>query len=143
MRKVETVWCVGGCHTYYQVISLLVDGVRIKNKPKIDCVRIAENGNAICACGWLCLHLYTTRNHSGVFIIYQPRKESMATASAAYQNLRIVEFVDQNDYRWYYVQKKFFVFWLLFLNREGFSSLESAKESIHYYLAKHQLEYTY
>jgi hypothetical protein len=67
--------------------------------------------------------------------------KAMTNESALIRNFRIIESIDKNDRRWYYVQKKFLFFWLIILNPEGFSSLQEAKEEIHNHLFGHELEY--
>lgn len=58
----------------------------------------------------------------------------MTNGNPINRDLRIIEYIDNNNNPWYYVQKRFFVFWLICLNREGFPSLEMAKQEINHYV---------
>lgn len=61
----------------------------------------------------------------------------MTTTQSLISDLRIIEFIDSDNRPWYYVQKRFlFVFWLICVDREGFPSLEMARQSVHHYLVE-------
>ena len=66
----------------------------------------------------------------------------MTTANSLVKDLRIIEFIDDHNRSWYYVQRRFlFVFWLICVDRRGFSSLEQAKQGIYRHQTQHQLDW--
>jgi hypothetical protein len=67
----------------------------------------------------------------------------MTTENAIARNFRIIQSIDKNNRSAYFVQKRFFIFWLIFLNPEGFSSLEDAKQAIYLHLFGPELAYQY
>jgi hypothetical protein len=66
----------------------------------------------------------------------------MTTENAIARNFRIIQATNHDNRNRFYVQKRFFlIFWLIILNREGFPSLEEAKQAIYMHLFTPDLAY--